>query len=40
VGKLRVHHAPIRSVSFGETMEENGTKTFKLFTVSEDMTVK
>ena len=36
-GKHRVHHAPIRSISFGETVDERGEIKLKLFSIAEDM---
>ena len=36
-GKHRVHHAPIRSISFGETLNERNEVKLKLFSVGEDM---
>ena len=36
-GKHRVHHAAIRSISFGETVDEKGEIKLKLFSIAEDM---
>jgi hypothetical protein len=36
-GKIRVHYAPIRSIAFGESMDERGEVRLRLFSVSEDM---
>ena len=36
VGKCRVHSAPITSISFGTTYE-NDIRNLKLFSISEDM---
>lgn len=42
-GKIRVHHAPIRSIAFGESMgesvDERSEVRLRLFSVSEDMTL-
>ena len=39
VGKHRAHHAPIRSLAFGESLNEHGQRYFKFFTIAEDMKV-
>ena len=36
-GKHRVHHAPIKSLTFGESINEQGQKYFKLFSIGEDI---
>lgn len=36
-GKVRVHYAPIRSISFGQSIDERGDPKLRLFSVSEDM---
>jgi hypothetical protein len=36
-GKHRVHHAPIRSIAFGETCDDKNEIKLKLFSVGEDM---
>lgn len=36
-GKVRVHYAPIRSIAFGESIDERGDPKLRLFSVSEDM---
>lgn len=36
-GKIRVHYASIRSIAFGESMDERGEVKLRLFSVSEDM---
>ena len=33
-GKVRVHYAPIRSISFGESMDERGEARLRLFSIS------
>lgn len=36
-GKVRVHYAPIRSIAFGESLDERGDPKLRLFSVAEDM---
>ena len=36
-GKVRCHYAPIRSISFGESIDERGEVKLRLFSVAEDM---
>ncbi|CAK90550.1 unnamed protein product (macronuclear) [Paramecium tetraurelia] len=36
-GKYRVHHGPIKSVAFGETLDEKNQVQLKVFTIGEDM---
>ncbi len=36
-GKIRVHYASIRSIAFGESMDDRGEVKLRLFSVSEDM---
>lgn len=36
-GKHRLHHAPIRSIAFGETLDEKNEVKLKVFSVAEDM---
>ena len=36
-GKVRVHYAPIRSISFGESIDERGEVRLRLFSIGEDM---
>lgn len=38
-GKIRVHCAPLRSIAFGESMDERTEIKLRLFSVSEDMTL-
>jgi len=36
VGKHRVHHAPIKSIAFAESLNEAGQRIYKIYSVSED----
>lgn len=37
MGKHRIHHAEIKSISFGESKDETGKKYYRLFSIGADM---